>query len=103
MPETTKNYHRIPVRSKKKGADIVTITLGKGIKALYDAKNKEILTYLLPVSKYTMDEAKKWVKNHKSKSSLNAAVSIMVECRSLAMRSEKRYHEKKLQVLDMLQ
>ena len=102
MPETTKKYHRVPVRNKKKGADIVTITLGKGIKALYDTKNKEIITYLLPVDKYTMKEAKKWAKQHKSNAALNDAISVMVECRALAMKSEKRYHEKKLQVMDML-
>jgi hypothetical protein len=65
MPETTENYHHIPVSKKKKSAKIVTIAIGKGgIKALYDVKNKVILTYLFPVGKFTMKEARKWIKNH---------------------------------------
>jgi hypothetical protein len=65
MPETTKNYHHVPVTKKKKGAKIVTIPIGKeGIKALYDVKNKVILTFLFPVDKFSMKEARKWIKNH---------------------------------------
>lgn len=66
MPETTENYHRIPVSKPKKNAIIRTISLGKGIKALYDAKNKVILTYLFDVEQYTMKQAKEWVKKHKN-------------------------------------
>lgn len=65
MPETTEKYHHIPVSRKKKGAKIVTIAVGKGgIKALYDVKNKVILTYLFPVGKFTMKQARKWIKDH---------------------------------------
>ena len=65
MPETTEKYHHIPVSKKKKGAKIVTIAIGKGgIKALYDVKNKVILTYLFPVGKFTMKQARKWIKDH---------------------------------------
>ena len=68
MPETTEKYHHIPVRSKAKDAKIRTISLGKGIKALYDTKNKVIVTYLFDVNQYTMKEAKKWIKKHGEKS-----------------------------------
>lgn len=66
MPETTENFHRVPARRKKKDAKIRTITVSKGIKALYDVKNKVIVTYLFDKDKYSMKDAKKWVKNHKN-------------------------------------
>lgn len=66
MPETTEKYHRVPTgRRKKKGENIRTITVSKGIKALYDTKNKVIITYLFDKNKYTMKQAKEWVKKHK--------------------------------------
>ena len=65
MVETTENYHRIPVAKKKKDARIRTITISKGIKALYDAKNKVVVTYLFSVKQYSMKEAKDWIKSHK--------------------------------------
>ena len=80
MPETTENYHRIPVATKKKGAKIRTISISKGIKALYDVKNKVIVTYLFSVKQYSMKEAKSWVKSHKG----NKAFLVMVGNLSLA-------------------
>lgn len=65
MPETTENYHRVPVANKKKGNQLRTINIGKGIKALYDPKRKVIVTYLFDVDQYTMKQAKEWVKKHK--------------------------------------
>lgn len=73
--ETTENYHRIPVARKKKNAKIRTITVTKGIKALYDVTNKKIVTYLFDVDKYSMKEAKKWVKDHKDSAEYNLVVS----------------------------
>lgn len=70
MPETTPNYHRVPVARKKKGNPLRTISLGKGIKALYDYKRKVIVTYLFDVDQYTMKEAKEWIKKHKSSAAL---------------------------------
>jgi hypothetical protein len=70
MPETTPNYHHIPVAKKKKGNPLRTITLGKGVKALYDYKRKVIVTYLFDVDQYTMKQAKEWVKKHKSSAAL---------------------------------
>ena len=70
MPETTPNYHHVPVARKKKGNPLRTIGLGKGIKALYDYKRKVIVTYLFDVDQYTMKQAKDWVKRHKSSAAL---------------------------------
>lgn len=70
MVETTETRHRIPVSKKKKDSVIRTIKITEGVQALYDAKNKSILTYLFDKEKYTMKEAKKWVKDHKENSSM---------------------------------
>lgn len=94
MPETTKNFHRIPVATKKKGAKIRTITIGKGIKALYDAKNKIILTYLFSVKQYSMKEARDWVKRHKS----SKAHLVMVDNLSLAKNIAENLKEMRKEV-----
>ena len=67
MPETTTTQHKVPVPGarKKKGEKIRTINVGKDIKALYDANQKKIITYLFDKTKYTMKQAKEWVKQHK--------------------------------------
>lgn len=67
MPETTENYHRIPVSSGHGGHEIRTIDINssRGIKALYCTDCKEIATYLFDVDQWTMDEAKEWVEDHK--------------------------------------
>jgi len=68
-PETTENYHRIPVDDpdKHKGHKIRTITISakKGIKALYCVDCKKIITYLFDKDKWTMEEAQRWVDEHK--------------------------------------
>ena len=66
-PETTDNYHRIPVSEGHDNHRIRTITISeeKGIKALYCGECKVIVTYLFDVDKWSMEEAKKWVKEHK--------------------------------------
>jgi len=96
MVETTENYHRIPVARKKKGAVIRTINIGKGIKALYDSKNKIILTYLFDVNKYTMKQAKEWVKEHKS----SGSYSVMVENLSLVQDIKEVSKYRKEQVIN---
>ena len=98
MPETTENYHRIPVGTKKKGAKIRTITLGKGIKALYDAKNKVVLTYLFDVKKYSMKEARKWVKQHKG----SAEIAQVLENLSLVKDIAEMYRESRKETLDAM-
>jgi len=69
MPETTQNYHRVPVSKesgKHSGHKIRTITISaeKGIKGLYCVNCKVVVTYLFDKDKWTMTEAKEWVKNH---------------------------------------
>jgi len=96
MVETTENYHRIPVAAKKKGAKIRTITISKGIKALYDAKNKIIVTYLFSVKQYSMKEAKAWVKSHKG----SKAHLIIVENYCLAGEINKIFDEMRKEAYD---
>jgi len=66
-PETTEQYHRIPVSTGHDGHRIRTITISasQGIKALYCGTCKKVITYLFDVKKWTMEEAKKWVSEHK--------------------------------------
>jgi len=62
--EVTEDYIHIPVKRKKKNMELRTITITKGIKALYDVKNKVIVTYLFSKKNYTVKQAKKWIKEH---------------------------------------
>jgi hypothetical protein len=96
MPETTENYHHIPVANKKEGNELRTISLGKGIKALYDPKRKIIVTYLFSVKKYSMKEAKQWIKKHKS------SADISVEAASLVKDIQALYREAKQETLQNL-
>lgn len=66
-PETTADYHRIPVSTGHEGHEIRTITVSAedGIKGLYCIPCKEIFTYLFDVDKFTMAEAEAWVEDHK--------------------------------------
>lgn len=66
-PETTDNYHRIPISSGHDGHEIRTIVVSakKGIKALYCVTCKKIKTYLFDTSKWSMEEAQAWVADHK--------------------------------------
>jgi len=45
----------------------ITIDAAKGIKALYCGEEKRIRTYLFDKEKWTMAEAKAWVKEHTEK------------------------------------
>lgn len=96
MPETTTNFHHVPAVNKKKGNKLRTITIGKGIKALYDTKRKLIVTYLFSVDQYTMKEAKQWVKKHSS------SANISVEVASLVKDIQALYRESKQEVLRIL-
>ncbi len=98
MPETTKNYHRIPVGKKKKDSKIRTINIGKGIKALYDAKNKIIVTYLFDVNKYSMKEAREWVKQHKD----SAEMAQIIENLSLVKGQDGFYRDWKNETVEIL-
>ena len=64
---------------KHKGHKIRTITVSKseGIEALYCIDCKKIITYIFDKEKWTMTEAKKWVKEHtKYAHVLNTLISI---------------------------
>jgi hypothetical protein len=98
MPETTQQYHRVPATRKKKGNELRTITIGKGIKALYDPKRKVIVTYLFDRTKYTMKQAKEWVKNKKK----DSAHLQVVELLSLKKGWSKLYRDSKKETLDAL-
>ena len=68
-PETTDNYHRVPVpaeEGKHDGHKIRTIDISKeqGIKALYCVDCKKNITYLFDVNKWSMEEAQQWVADH---------------------------------------
>jgi len=67
-PEVTENYVRIPVdKGDHEGHRIRTIAISaeKGIKALYCGECKAVITYLFDKDKWDVDEAKKWVADHK--------------------------------------
>ena len=65
-PETTENYHRIPVSEGHGDHEIRTITVSAkdGIMALYCIPCKEIVTYMFETSRWTIEEAKRWVEEH---------------------------------------
>jgi len=98
MPETTQQYRRVPSARKKKGNELRTINLGKGIKALYDVKRKLIVTYLFDKTKYTMKQAKDWVKSRKS----SATHLQIVENKVLAKNIAALYRDTKKETLDAL-
>jgi len=99
MPEVTDQYMMIPTGNrKKKGEKIRTITISKGIKALYDVKNKVIITYLFDKDKYTMKQAKEWVKKHKS----SATHASLVELDFVQFRRDELIDQYKHEVMDAL-
>jgi len=68
MPiEKTPNYIRIRVASPKKFIRLRIKTLGKGIKAVIGFKKgggSQIQSVLFPRSRYTLAQAKAWIKKH---------------------------------------
>jgi hypothetical protein len=74
MPETTENYHHIPVRDKELFVEgsfrTINISKEKGIKAIIgklktDAQGSTVVQkYLFDIEKWSMAEAKEWVKEH---------------------------------------
>ncbi len=68
MPEETEKYIRIPTGIRCTVTATITISAKQGIKALYCGKEKKIRTYLFLKSKgWTMEKAKKWVREHQQK------------------------------------
>jgi len=91
-PETTENYHRVPVpgeEGKHDGHKIRTITISdeKGIKALYCVDCKKNITYLFDKDKWTMEEAEQWVRDHAKE-----AKSYMCECLKCGYQFESEEH-----------
>jgi len=71
MPEETDKYIRIPVVECDITATI-DISKDEGIKALYCGKEKKVATYLFLKEKgWTMEKAKKWVKEHKEEKAMS--------------------------------
>lgn len=72
-PETTENYHRIPVIPKDKFVQdsFRTIDITSGIKAIIGklksdpSGSTKVHTYLFDVNKFSMSEAEAWVEAHK--------------------------------------
>lgn len=99
MVEKTDNYIRVPSgKRKKKDSKIRTIDISsdKGIKALYDAENKVIVTYLFDRDKWTMKEAKEWVKKNKK----NEAHLIIVRNRYMLDEMARLLEEHKKEVVE---
>jgi len=100
MPETTENFHRVPTgQRKKKNEKIRTITISKGIKALYDVNNKVIVTYLFDKENYTMKEAKEWVKKHKG----SQTHEVLMDIDSLMFKREELLSQYKEEVMASLE
>jgi len=95
MTEITETYHKVPTgKRKKKDEQIRTITVSKGIKALYGVQNKVIITYLFDKDKHTMKQAKEWVKKHKA----STAYDILIEIDSIIDKRTKllKYYKKEV-------
>ena len=91
-PETTNDYHRIPVSVGHDGHEIRTITISsdRGIKALYCVTCKKIATYLFDVDKWTMEEAQAWVNAHKDTVAIVAEVELAGAARAEKIEAEFR-------------
>jgi len=69
MPvDVTANFIRIRVANPKLFTRFAVKTLGKGIKGVVGFKSgggSEIQSFLFPKSRYTLAQAKAWIKEHK--------------------------------------
>lgn len=78
MPETTEEYHHIPVKSKELFIETsyrtINISKDEGIKAVIGKLKSDpdgsthVQKYLFDVDKWSMAEAEKWVEDHKKRS-----------------------------------
>ena len=74
MTEIDINYHKVSTGKCKKRLDkLRRIKISEHIQAAYDVESKEIGSYLFNEEKYTLKDAKEWVKNH-SDSTIHAAL-----------------------------
>lgn len=66
MSEIDIHYHRVSTgKCKKKIDKLKLIKISEHIQAAYDMESKAIGSYLFNEEKYTLKDAKEWVKNHK--------------------------------------
>jgi len=95
MPEETDKYIRIPVAECDITATIV-ISKDEGIKALYCGKEKKIATYLFLKEKgWTMEKAKKWVKEHKEKDSIDLTAYNLADAEIIDSTEEKSMNKER--------
>lgn len=67
-PETTDKYQRVPVPGVDcKITATITVSEKEGIKGLYCGGERKIATYIFDKEKWTLEEAKAWVKEHTKK------------------------------------
>lgn len=68
MPvDVTANYVRVRVASPSKFIRMRVKTIGKGIRAIFGFKKgggSEIQSFLFPRNRYTLAQAKAWIKSH---------------------------------------
>lgn len=79
MPKIIERRHKVSTgKRKRKDSDIKTVDINEelGIKALYDIKNKIVLSYLFDKSKWSMKESKLWVEEYKSKSTFEVVARV---------------------------
>lgn len=90
--EVTENYVRVPAGTGDHTEHRIrpkTLSEDQGIKMLYCGECKEVMTYLFDKDTWDVEDAKKWVKEHKSDESLTDRVRIVEN----AFRREYPYRE----------
>jgi len=67
MEKIDEKYHKVSAggNRKKKDGNIRCIDIDNNIKALYDANNKILVSYLFNKEEYTITQAKEWAKKNK--------------------------------------
>lgn len=82
----------------------ITIDAGEGIKAVVGKRGQgdsmEIQTYIFNKSKWTVDEAKKWVKDHGGTISMNEIQSLYMKGDTLLELTEQQLAEHKQKAAD---
>lgn len=90
--EVTENYIRIP-NPKHKGTGCkkirtIDVSKSKGIKGLYCVDHKAIKTYLFDKDKWTIEEARRWVKEHSK--------GLKMEDKKLHVKASTKIRDKKI-------
>lgn len=105
MPEITENLIRIPnpkhTESGCQKIRTIDISVSKGIKALYCIDHTKIKTYLFDKTKWTLQEAQAWVKEHE-KYNLDGLVKMYEEI-NLSIDTDKKitkFFKPEIKVID---